>query len=218
VSVRLFPTVLFFFGVVFASYAAEPPSRVFHIGIVSATPRSQSEHVAFEDRLRELGYVEGRNLTIDFRQDDNVNRLVVEVGDLVRGAVDVLVIGGQDAVLKAAIKATAANSTPVVFRAVDSDPLAKGYIRSLARPGGNLTGMLFSNLEMIAKGLDLLTQAVPHIARIILLRSARASGRLRHGQPQTWGFRSKRSNCTTLPMTTSVPWRGPTVRAAMFSR
>ena len=161
-------------GAVLTSHADERPTRVFHIGIVAATPRSLPEHVAFEDRFRELGYVEGRNLTIDFVQDDHLDRLVAAVGDFARRGVDVLVVGGQDAVLEAAI--VASSSAPVVFRAVDSDPLAKGYIASLARPGGNLTGVLFSNREMIAKRLDLLTQAVPHIARIVLLYDAVGEG------------------------------------------
>ena len=151
------------------SHADEPPTRVFRIGIVAGTPRSVPEHVAFEGRLRELGYVEGRNLTIDFVQDDHLDRLVAAVGEFARRGVDVIVGGGQEAVLKAAMTATAARSTPVVFRAVDFDPLAKGYIASLAHPGGNLTGVAFQQPEMIAKRLDLLIQAVPHIARVVLL-------------------------------------------------
>ena len=127
------------------------------------------EHVAFEDRLRELGYVEGRNLTIDFVQRDDTDRLIAAVGELARRDVDVILPAGQEAVLKAAIAATASRLTPVVFRAVDYDPLAKGYIASLAHPGGNLTGVAFQQPEMIAKRLDLLAQAVPHIARIVLL-------------------------------------------------
>ena len=71
--------------------------------------------------------------------------------------------------MKAAITATAAGSIPVVFRAVDYDPLAKSYIASLAHPGGNLTGVAFQQPELIAKRLDLLAQTVPHIARIVLL-------------------------------------------------
>jgi len=157
------------FVAVSASYADQQPTRVFHIGIVAGTPRSNPEHVAFEQRVRELGYVEGRNLTIDFVQNDHLDRLVAAAGEFARRGVDVIVGGGQDAVLKAAIAATAARSTPVVFRAVDFDPLAKGYIASLAHPGGNATGVVMSNLEMTAKRLDLLTQAVPLIARIVLL-------------------------------------------------
>ena len=152
-----------------AANADEVPARIFHIGIVSGTPRSHPAHIAFEDRLRELGYVEGRNLTIDFVQNNDLDRLAVAVGEFARRGVDVIVTGGQDAVLKAAITVTAARATPVVFRAVDEDPLAKGYIASLSHPGGNLTGVLFEQPELNAKRLDLLMQAVPHIARIVLL-------------------------------------------------
>jgi putative ABC transport system substrate-binding protein len=91
------------------------------------------------------------------------------VGEFARRGVDVIVTGGQDAALKAAITATAARSTPVVFRAVDFDPLAKGNIASLSHPGGNLTGVVFEQPELNAKRLDLLIQAAPHIARVILL-------------------------------------------------
>jgi putative ABC transport system substrate-binding protein len=154
------------------SEAEEVPSRGFQIGIVAGTHRSLPEHVAFEDRLRELGYVEGRNLTIDFVQADNLDRLVAAVGEFVRRNVDVLVIGGQEAVLKAAIAATATRPTPVVFRAVDFDPLAGGYIASLGHPGSNLTGVAFQQPEIIAKRLDLLAQTVPHITRIVLLYDA----------------------------------------------
>jgi len=172
-------TARWFFGVVLlvwvvvasasAPEADETPTHAFHIGIVSALPRSMPEHVAFEGRLHELGYVEGRNLTIDFVQEDNLDRLAAAVGELARRGVDVIVAGGQEAGLKAAIGATAARSTPVIFRAFDFDPLAKGYIASLAHPGGNATGVVFQQPELIVKRLDLLTQAVPHIKRIVLL-------------------------------------------------
>ena len=149
---------------------ADETPRIFHIGIVAGTPRSSPERVAFEDRLRELGYVEGRNLAIDFVHDNDLDRLAAAVGEMARRRVDVLVIGGQDEVIKAAV--TTARSVPVVTTAVDSDPLGKGHIASLSHPGGNLTGVVFQQLELIAKRLDLLTQAVPHIARILLLYDA----------------------------------------------
>jgi putative tryptophan/tyrosine transport system substrate-binding protein len=159
-----------------AANADEVPTRVFHIGIVAGTARSNPEHVAFEDRLRELGYVEGRNLTIDFVQDDDPDRLGVAVDELARRGVDVIVGGSQDAVLKTAITATATRSTPVVFRAVDFDPVEKGHVASLAHPGGNATGVVLLNDELTAKRIDLLTQAVPHIARIVLLYAAQLKG------------------------------------------
>jgi putative ABC transport system substrate-binding protein len=151
-----------------AANANERPTRTFHIGIVSGTLRSHPANVAFEDRLRELGYVEGRNLTIEFIQDSDVGRLAAATAKLAGRGFDVMVIG-PDAALRAAFTATAARATPIVFRAVDYDPLANGYITSLAHPGGNLTGVAFQQPELIAKRLDLLTQAVPHIARIVLL-------------------------------------------------
>jgi len=151
-----------------AANADEVPARVFHIAVFSGAPRSHPANLAFEDRLRELGYVEGRNLTIEHVQDDNLDRLAAAVSEFAGRGFDVIVLGA-DAVLKAAITATAARSTPVVFRAVDFDPLAKGYIASLAHPGGNLTGVVFEQPELNAKRLDLLTQAAPHITRIILL-------------------------------------------------
>jgi putative ABC transport system substrate-binding protein len=149
------------------SNANELPSRIFHVGIVAGTPRSSPERVAFEERLRELGYVEGRNLAIDFVQYDNLDRGAAAVGEMTRRRVDVILMAGQDVLYKAAI--TVARSIPVVLTAVDSDPVARGYIVSLAHPGGNLTGVVFQQPELIAKRLDLLTQAVPHIARIVLL-------------------------------------------------
>jgi hypothetical protein len=94
-----------------ASNADEPPSRIFHIGIVAGTSRSSPERVAFEDRLRELGYVAGRNLTIDFVRDDDPNRLAEAAGEFARRGVDVIVTGGQD-VLKAAITATVGRAAP----------------------------------------------------------------------------------------------------------
>jgi putative ABC transport system substrate-binding protein len=120
-----------------APNADETSARVFHIGIVAGTPRSSPERVAFEDRLRELGYVEGRNLAIDFVQYTNLDRGAAAVGEMARRHVDVLLIGGQAELIKAAV--TTARSVPVVTTAVDSDPLAKGHIASLSHPGGNLT-------------------------------------------------------------------------------
>ena len=159
-----------------ASNADEVPARVFHIGIVSGTPRSHPANVAFEDRLRELGYVEGRNLTIDFVWGDDADRMAGAVGELAHRGVDLILPAGQQAVLTAAITASAARSLPVVFRAVDVDPLAEGFIASLAHPGGNATGVVFLNDELIAKRMDLLTQAVPHIARIVLLYTVTVKG------------------------------------------
>jgi putative ABC transport system substrate-binding protein len=163
----LFAAALLLVVAAVAGNAEEPPTRVFHIGIVSPIPRSSPDEVAFEDRLRELGYVEGQNLVIDYVQDDDQDRRAAAVGELARRGVDVIKVGGRDAELRAAV--SAARPIPVVFTAVESDPLAKGYVASLAHPGGNLTGVTFQQPELIAKRLDLRMQAVAHITRIVLL-------------------------------------------------
>src|SRR5215472_9022817 len=167
-SVRFFGAALLASLVVgSAANADELPGRVYHIGIVGGTPRSFPERVAFEDRLRELGYVEGRNLAIDYVHFDDPDRGAAAVGELAQRGLDVLVIGGQDELSKAAV--TTARSVPVVTTAVDTDPLAKGYIASISHPGGNLTGLVFQQFELMAKRVDLLTQAAPRISRIVLL-------------------------------------------------
>jgi putative ABC transport system substrate-binding protein len=168
VSVRRLLAAALLVGLAVASpNADELPTRVFHIGIVAGTPRSSPERVAFEDRLRELGYVEGRNLAIDYVHYDDLHRAAAAVGEMARRRFDVLLIGGQKELIKAAV--TTARSVPMVTTAVDSDPLAQGYIASLSHPGGNLTGVVFQQFELMTKRLDLLTQAVPSISRIVLL-------------------------------------------------
>jgi len=167
-SVRRLLAAALLVGLAVASpNADELPTRIFHIGIVAGTPRSSPERVAFEDRLRELGYVEGRNLAIDYVHYDSLDHGAAAVGEMAQRRFDVLLIGGQKELIEAAV--TTARSVPVVTTAVDSDPLAQGYIASLSHPGGNLTGVVFQQFELMAKRVDLLTQAVPRISRIVLL-------------------------------------------------
>jgi len=184
-----------------------------HIGIVSPLPRSLPDEVVFEDRLRELGYVEGRNLAIDYVQDDDQDRRAAAVGELARRGVDVIKVGGRDAELRAAVSAA---PTPVVFTAIESDPQAKGYVDSLAHPGGNLTGVVFQQPELIAKRLDLLTQAIPHIARIVLLYdvSGESQREAATRAASALGISLEAIDLRTPPLITSMPWPGPMGRVA----
>ena len=92
---RLLPAALLVGLVTAAVNADETPTRIFHIGIVAGTPRSSPERVAFEDRLRELGYVEGRNLAIDFVHYEGLDRGAAAVGEMAQRRFDVLLVGGQ---------------------------------------------------------------------------------------------------------------------------
>jgi putative ABC transport system substrate-binding protein len=126
--------------------------------------------------LRELGYVEGKNIVIEFRSaDGNYERLSELAAELVRLKVDVLVAFGSKAVL-AAKGATA--TIPIVVPS-GGDPVAMGLVSSLARPGGNITGATAFTQEITAKRLGLLKEAVPGIARVgMLINSANPASRL----------------------------------------
>jgi putative ABC transport system substrate-binding protein len=127
------------------STRAAEPARMFHVGMVNLnSPRSAPFNVAFEQRLRERGYVEGHNLAIDFLGlDGHLDRLPEAMEELVRRKVDVILAAGQEVVLKAAKQAT--GTIPIVMIAISYDPVALGYVGSLARPGGNITGVFSGN-------------------------------------------------------------------------
>src|SRR5882724_11663733 len=158
---------------ILASLTARPsagaePTKMFHVGIVAfANPRSASFFVAFEERLRELGYIEGKTLAVDFLSTEGkIERLPVAMEELAGRKVDVIVARGAEVTLKAAKQATA--TIPIVMVAVDFDPVALGYVRSLARPRGNITGVSLQPVELAAKRVDLLKQTIPDIARAIV--------------------------------------------------
>ncbi len=145
---------------------AQPPTRVVRIGILSTVnPRSAPFFQAFEQRLGELGYIEGQNLTVDFRNaEGKVDRLPELAADLARSRVDVIVASGPQATVRAARQAT--DAIPIVVVAVDYDPLALGYVASLARPGGTVTGVFAQQPDLAAKRLELLKEALPKLGRV----------------------------------------------------
>jgi putative ABC transport system substrate-binding protein len=117
---------------------------------------------AFEQRLRELGYVDGRNVSIEFRSAGGDPELIRRLTrELVGLGVDVLLTAGGEVSIRAAKEAT--STIPVVMVAVDFDPIARGYVASLARPGGNMTGVIYQQRELSAKRLEVLMQAFPKL-------------------------------------------------------
>jgi putative ABC transport system substrate-binding protein len=122
--------------------------------------------VAFREGLSETGFVEGQNLAIEYRWvEDRYDRLPALAADLVARKVDLIVTVGGTPPARAAKNAT--STIPVIF--VGGDPIADGLVASLARPGGNLTGMIFMTVEMLPKRLELLSELVPHAGVIGLL-------------------------------------------------
>ena len=148
--------------------AAQQPAGIPRIGIlVQGTASSYSPlFEAFRQRLRELGYVEGKNIVIEYRDaEGKLERLPDLAAELVRLKVDVIVTAGGGAIL-AAKKASA--TIPIVF-AFASDPVGEGLVSSLARPGGNITGLSIMAPDLNGKRLELLKEAFPKAARVAFL-------------------------------------------------
>jgi len=132
------------------------------------TPEALTDRLrGFRQGLKEAGYVEGENVAIVYRWAENqIDRLPAMAADLVRRPVDVLVSSGGPGPTFAAKAAT--TTIPIVFTAAE-DPVKRGIVASLARPGGNLTGINFVNLELAAKTLALLHELVPAATRVVVL-------------------------------------------------
>jgi putative tryptophan/tyrosine transport system substrate-binding protein len=151
---------------------AQPPERTVRVGFL--VPASASEDVeGFRAGMRDLGYVEGRNLIIEYRTAGGKNeRLDDLVAELITLKVDVIVTGGTPAALAAK---RARSTVPVVIGAM-GDPVESGVVASLARPGGNITGLSLLTSEGFAgKYLELLREAVPKASRVAVLGRPSAS-------------------------------------------
>jgi putative tryptophan/tyrosine transport system substrate-binding protein len=146
---------------------AQQAAKIARIGYLSPN-LAASPHLreAFRQGLRDLGYVEGRNVVIEYRDaEGKLERLPTIAAELVALKVDVIVAPNTVGVL-AAKQAT--KTIPIVF-AVAADPVASGLVTSLARPGGNVTGLSILAPELVGKCLELLTQAVPGVSRVAVL-------------------------------------------------
>jgi putative tryptophan/tyrosine transport system substrate-binding protein len=148
---------------------AQQVASVPHIGFLGTSSFSDARAAryvgAFRHGLRELGYVEGQNIAIEFRwAEGKYDRLPGLADELVRLKVNVLVAGSQ-AAIQAARHAT--DTIPIVM--VAADPLATGFVASLAHPGGNITGLSMMLAELIGKQLELLREILPKVSRVALL-------------------------------------------------
>jgi putative tryptophan/tyrosine transport system substrate-binding protein len=161
---------------------AQQEPKVFRVGAVSAgAPRSSPHWVAFAQRLGELGYVEGKNLSIEFRSaDGKPDRFPELMSELVRLGVDVILPVGPEASLRAAQEATTA--VPIVVVAIDYDPIARGYVGGLARPGGNTTGLFLRQPELTPKRLELLKEVVPKVRRVVAFWDAFSADQLKEAE------------------------------------
>ena len=169
--------VLALVGLILASFypvTAQQPAKVRKIGFLNPTGGPSASIEAFHEGLRELGYIEGQNIAIEYRSGDSRDRLTELATELVRQKVDVIVAVGP-----AALAAKMATGTvPIVFM-ISGDPIEAGLIDSLARPGRNMTGITWLAFELVGKRLEILKEAVPRVSRVAVLASPAHPGEQR---------------------------------------
>jgi putative tryptophan/tyrosine transport system substrate-binding protein len=145
--------------------------RIYRLGCLFASPRDAPHYVALFDELRRLGFIEGQNLIIDAAGFGlSSERMDARAADLVKTRVDVILAGGDPAV-RAAQRAT----TSISILAFTDDMLGQGFVRSLAKPGGNTTGVTILASELDGKRQEILIEAVPGVHRIAALADSNVS-------------------------------------------
>jgi putative tryptophan/tyrosine transport system substrate-binding protein len=154
----------------FAAMAQEP-SRTYRVGGLSAVPRNSPLIVAMFDELRRMGFIEGQNLTLEWRvYGQHIDLISQYTAELVKSKVDVIYVSG-DAGIRAVQRATA--TIPIL--GITQDMVGQGLVNSLARPGGNTTGVSVLATELDGKRQEILIEAVPGLHRMAVLADSKAT-------------------------------------------
>ncbi|HEX9445845.1 MAG TPA: ABC transporter substrate-binding protein [Candidatus Binatia bacterium] len=184
-------------------FAAEPPGKIPRVGLVSSSGDARAPGPlveAFRQRVKELGYIEGKNISFEFRYaEGKLDRVPGLVDELVRLNVDALVVSSVPAI-RAAKRAAAA--VPVVML-ISVDPVPLGIVESLARPGGNITGIASLNRDLRKEGLELLKETLPGLARVAVLWNV-------EGRASSSSFKEYQAAAGGKPQLQSLEVRGPT--------
>jgi putative ABC transport system substrate-binding protein len=157
------------------SAQAQTPTKISRLGYLNAGAAFDNEDFnAFRQRLRELGYVEGKSIVFDSRNaDGNEERLNRFAQELVRLNVDVIVTSGP---IPTRLAKAATSTIPIVMAQQDRDPIGNGFIASLARPGGNVTGLSRLSPELSGKRLEILKEVIPRLARVAVCSTSTYPG------------------------------------------
>jgi putative ABC transport system substrate-binding protein len=154
---------------------AQQPAKVRRIGYLSQSDAPPTANIeAFRRGLRELGYIEGENISVEYRLGARGPRLTELATELVHEKVEVIVAGGP--AVGRAKKAT--ETVPIVFL-YSGDPVEAGFIDSLAKPGRNMTGITWLAFELVGKRLEILKEAIPKVSRVAILSSPAHPGEQR---------------------------------------
>ena len=171
-----------------AQQSAGKMARIGFVGTTVDNPITAPGYPAFLDELRKSGYSVGQNLAIEVvREIQDAKRLFAETADMARSNVDVLVAAGPEVALQAAVAAS--RTIPIVMWAINYDPIARGFVKSLTQPGGNITGIVSLQTELAAKQVELLTQALPGRTRLAILWDALSADQFVHTERQARSLR-----------------------------
>jgi putative tryptophan/tyrosine transport system substrate-binding protein len=143
---------------------AQPHPKMLRVGFVGMQLRESPFYEAFLERMAELGYQEGWNFTFEYIQAPNVDGYEKSYRELAARKLDVFLAVGNEPALVAA--RSAAEGGPIAFLAIDFDPMAKGYVANLSRPGGNITGIFVRQLELAAKRVEIAREVFPRAIAI----------------------------------------------------
>src|ERR671934_1905303 len=146
--------------------AQQQQPKMLRVGFVGMQPRESPLYANFLKRMAELGHQEDRNLTFDYIQTPDIEGYEKNYRELAARKVDVFLAVGNERALRAAL--SAADGKPIAFLAIDFDPLAKGYVANLSRPGGNVTGIFVRQLELAAKRVEIAREAFPRASLVRL--------------------------------------------------
>jgi putative ABC transport system substrate-binding protein len=157
-----------------SSASAQQPTKIPRVGYQAGSRTGDSARIeAFRQGLRELGYVEGKDIVIEYRYaEENLNSEPVLAAELVRLKVDIIVTAGAGAT-RAAKEAT---STIPIVMSQDPDPVGNGFVASLARPGGNITGLSSVGKDLAGKRLELLKEVLPKLSRVAVFGTSTNPG------------------------------------------
>jgi putative ABC transport system substrate-binding protein len=153
---------------------AQKPAKVPKVGYLIPAAGVSAQYEAFRQGLRDLGYVEGQNIAIEYRSGEGSSRLANLATELAQLQVEVIVAQGA----AATPAKTAAGAVPIVF-GTSGDPVEGGFVASLARPGGNITGVTFLAFELVGKRLELLKEILPKVSRVAVLANPAHPGEQR---------------------------------------
>ncbi|MGB7950256.1 MAG: ABC transporter substrate-binding protein [Candidatus Binatia bacterium] len=163
-------TIAFTFAFSGEVVGAQQPKKTFRIGYLSplSPPSESTRSEAIRLALRDLGYIEGQNIAIEYRYaEGKIDRLTEVAAELVRLKVDVIVVSGGINPVQAAKNTT--QTIPIVMMGLAADPVEEGLVESLARPGGNVTGLANLGRELGGKRLELLKEAIPKVSGVAVL-------------------------------------------------